>query len=419
MIGVILYSFILSGLLVWYYKFYLRSELKPYAVAGFSIKIIGAIALGIFYLMLEEGGDTFRYHHAALIWRDYFFEDPIGYLKSLLFSRESLSRQFIDQPRAVFFTKILSVVEILCFGNYWMSAIFFAIISYCSSWFLFRRLSIQFNSSRLWFIALFFFPSVVFWCSGILKETISFSILAFLSAITIKYYYEEFKINYWELLVSLICVWVLVKLKYYVAGAFIPIMVGVLFIRYIGLKVNHQNFTKFMRYGTIAVVMILFFLIATKINHNLSLSNILDRVVMTHNILIQETAEGFRINFDKLEPTMSSFLKNTPLAIVSGLFRPFFWETNSGLSLIAGIENLILISLVVVTIFRSIRDRISIDTLGIGVIAYVIIMSTFLALATPNFGTLVRFKTSFSPFLLILCFYVIKDWKAISGLPRK
>ncbi len=419
MIGVILYSFILSGFLVWYYKFKVSSELKPYMVAGISVKIIGAVALGVFYLILKEGGDTLRYHHAALIWRDYFFEDPVGYLKSLLFNRESLSRYFIDQPRAVFFTKILSVVEILCFGNYWMSAIFFAVISFCSSWFLFRRLSIQFNSSRLWFVALFLFPSVVFWCSGILKETISFAILAFLSAITIKYYYVEFKINYWELLISLICVWLLVKLKYYVAGVFIPIMVGVLFIRYLGLKVNHLKFSRAMRYGTITLVMLFFFLIATTINHNLSLSNILDRVVMTHNILIQETAEVLRINFDKLEPTIPSFLKNTPLAIVSGLFRPFIWEENSALSLIAGIENLILMFLVVAAIFRLIRNRISIDTLGIGVIAYVIIMSTFLALATPNFGTLVRFKTSFSPFLLIACFYVIKDWKAISGLPRR
>ncbi len=414
MISNIIQLVCVTGLVGWFYFHHRKSDLRKFIIPGITLKVLGALSLGYIYMAYLGGGDTLQYHRAALIWRELCIEDPMAYLKALLLMDDSLSRLFIDQPRAVFFTKIVSLIEIISFGNYWISALYFALLSFIGSWFLLNQLASKFGGAGWWFGVLFLFPSLLFWASGIMKETVSFAILAYLAGIVIKYFNESGKVNYFELIISLLLVWVLVKVKYYVAGVFIPVIVGILLIRYLTQQSEKLMKSNALKYGLLAGVLVVFFLVATTINHNLSLGNILDRMVMTHNILYQGSPENFRINYVELKPDGISFLRNAPNALLAGLYRPFVWEGEGWMVKLAGMENLILLLLCLAATFFSWKLKLKPTILGVGILVYVLTMATCLALSTPNFGTLVRFKTAFSPFLLVLCIYCVREWRITS-----
>jgi len=96
-------------------------------------------------------------------------------------------------------------------------------------------------------------------------------------------------------------------------------------------------------------------------------------------------------------------LRNAPLALFSGLFRPFFWEAQNAFQLLAAFENAVLFLLTIVSIKKLKNLWLSADRLLIfSALAYCILLGVFLALSTPNFGTLSRYRTCFLPFLFFL-----------------
>ena len=109
------------------------------------------------------------------------------------------------------------------------------------------------------------------------------------------------------------------------------------------------------------------------------------------------------IHYRDLSPSLNSVLLNVPQALVSGIFRPFVWEAHNVTSMAAGVENLILLILTLMAIpsmpkLFSSPNRI----LVLAILTYILILATFLALSTPNLGTLSRYKVGFLPFLVYL-----------------
>jgi hypothetical protein len=121
--------------------------------------------------------------------------------------------------------------------------------------------------------------------------------------------------------------------------------------------------------------------------------------------LAASTSENV-IHFTQLQPTFISLVKNAPLAIVSGLFRPFVWEGNSLFQYFTGAENLFILftSLIALLLFRQIpvSTNPQVYLLFVAAILYILLLATLLAFSAPNFGALARYKVGFLPFLLYL-----------------
>jgi hypothetical protein len=123
------------------------------------------------------------------------------------------------------------------------------------------------------------------------------------------------------------------------------------------------------------------------------------------------------IHYQDLAPTMGSVVRNLPQALFSGLFRKLPWESRNVLQLISSIENLLLLMLTLaalrnITSLPVTRDRLLLFT----VLTYCLVLCAFLALSTPNYGTLSRYRIGFLPFFVLL---ILLENPVLRWLTRK
>lgn len=112
------------------------------------------------------------------------------------------------------------------------------------------------------------------------------------------------------------------------------------------------------------------------------------------------------VRFNELDADPVSFLKNSPRALFSGLFRPLLWETSAIIQVLPAVENTMVLFLFMAACFRC-KSYISSPhrTLLLAATVYVVLLSVLLTFSAPNFGTLSRYRTGYISFfvLLILC----------------
>jgi len=404
---VILHSLLILFLIYKLYQKIGKGPISKFYYPAVFLKIAAGIGIGWIYLYHYQPGDTFLYHKAASYLADQALTEPLTYIKAI-FNREGASingnSEFVNQPRAFLTVKILSVIHIITFKNYWLSTIYFSLFSFYGFWMLTTILvRIYPKLTYAAIIAFLFFPSVVFWSSGITKESLSLGAMTFLVASLLGYVKLQRKLNFKELIWSVLLILLLVNLKYYYAILFLPALFAIIFT---GFLVGKFRRFKSKWYWEIPIWMLSFFiivLIGSLMHYNLNYDNLFDVIVENHDSYYGHSRPDNLIRFNQLKPEMSSFIENFPIAVFSGVFRPLIFEGGNFLKVIAGIENLLLLIISVISlnrlknIFRS-DDRI----LMLTIVLYTVALAGFLALSTPNLGTLFRYKLGFLPFYVYL-----------------
>ena len=160
---------------------------RVYFFPALAVKIVGALAVGFIYQFYYNGGDTFNYHtHGSRhIW-EAFMDSPIKGLRLLqmmvrlitTFIDMHLKLLFFTDPQSYAIVKIAAVFDLITFSSYSSTAILFALVSFIGMWMFFLTFYEQYPQLHRWLaIASFFIPSVFFWGSGLLKDTITLGCL--------------------------------------------------------------------------------------------------------------------------------------------------------------------------------------------------------------------------------------------------
>jgi hypothetical protein len=144
---------------------------------------------------------------------------------------------------------------------------------------------------------------------------------------------------------------VLWKLKYYYFAVYLPCLLagGLLLLLYRRSRLRNPW----------AWVCLFFLLLAgitgiiTRLHPNLEWHYFPEVIVQTHDTLYALSKADNRIEYNSLQPTVASFLQNLPLALVSGLFRPFWGECSKPMQWMNGLENLSLLLLAGTSLFRT------------------------------------------------------------------
>ncbi|NJN42402.1 MAG: hypothetical protein HC811_09460 [Flammeovirgaceae bacterium] len=381
------------------------NSIKPYYWPALGIKVLGGISLGLVYQFYYSFGDTFLFFAEASWLADYFAKDPGGYIRSLwdesfLPADNTLT---ISQPRSLFYVKLLSVFAILSAKNYWISSLYLSLLSFISSFWFFSVVVKRLNVT-MWMaaLAILFFPTVVFWSSGIIKESVASAALFALSAFFIKKSQgDQFRIGHW--VVVLLSLWLLWSLKYYWSALFIPIAATSLLVNRV------QSSIQLSQFKTISLWVVMYFIITVGVSFlhpNFHLNRLLDVIVQNNEAYNLISQPEDLIYYHDLQPTWSSMMLNSPWALLSGLFRPFIWEVDSFMALIVSLEGIILFLLFAGQLYRIKQLKFSnVHLLVFSVFCYSILLCTFLALSTPNLGSLSRYKVGFMPYLLIVLMY--------------
>ena len=141
----------------------------------------------------------------------------------------------------------------------------------------------------------------------------------------------------------------------------------------------------------------------------------LDKVVDTVMVLQEDMsrAEQYGSNYFDVGPmdgTLGSLLSKFPVATNAALFRPYLWEARSVVVALSALENLWLLGLTLLMLWRT-RVLFFLRCIGGNPVVLMCFVFTLLfgfaiGISTPNFGALVRFKIPLIP-LMVSALYII------------
>lgn len=395
--------------------------LKKFFIPGITAKLAAGIGVGLLYQIYYQGqGDTFLFYEDATILCNYFYSDPSGFL-GFLVGGENFPQGLVysNQPRALIFAELLAGLKIITFGNYWILSLYLSFFSFLGLWLLSNQLVRSFNIST-WVpaLAFLFTPSVVFWSSGILKESLALGIAGLLMADFLNYLRTN-KLSTARAIMGLVLFILLLGLKYYTAALLIA-LVATFLITHILIKgsvVVAQSPAKQAKFWLLIFVVLMF--MASSLHPNLYPQQFLDVLVNNHYLTLKNSAQDSIMGYYQLQPTLGSVLLNFPLAVFYCLYRPVVFEAANFFQGIAAFENLLLLIVTIAALFKLKRAFVSGQILWVmGGLVYIILGSGLIALSTPNPGTLARYKVMFVPFLVFLIMIdnpiinqVYKRWK--------
>ena len=403
------------------------SVTRVYFFPALAVKIFGALCLGFIYQFYYNGGDTFNYHtHGSRHVWEAFMDSPVKGIRLLMNDgsnyndvyRYASKILFFSDPQSYAIVKIAAVFDLLTFSSYSSTAILFAVVSFVGLWMFFLTFYEQYPSLHRWLaIASFFIPSVFFWGSGLLKDTVT---LGCLGVATYQVYRIFAKKNFGIRHVFLLAIslYGMYSIKIYIVLTFLPAVIVWVFL--VNLDAIRSPVLKIMLAPfMISCAIVLGYFAMVKAGED-SAKYSLQNVAMTAKITAYDIGfytgrdAGSGYSLGELDGTFGSMIRLSPQAINVSLFRPYLWEVKNPLMLLSAFESFLLLLLCVyIIVKKNVRLFASINNPNI---LFALIFSISFAFAvgvsTFNFGTLVRYKIPLLPFFLVALILILHHSKS-------
>ncbi len=370
------------------------------------VKLTAGICVGAIYKYYYLTGDTLTYFRDGAVLAILGREDLTDYIRFLWNGDHMyhvLNQLDNHEPRALFLVKMTSFINLLTNDNYWITSLYFSSVSFFASWYLvtiiLRRMPHLFAPVIVSFL---FLPSAVFWSAGLIKESIAMSALFILSVIVFKAWRHEVP-AVWEWLVMPLCIWLLWSLKYYYLAVFLPIAGASVAGRFLFDSQLLKGRSVAVKVFIWLILLLIPLISVTFVHPNFYPELFLDVIVSNYEAFHAISEAGDVIVYNDLRPTVPSIISNVPWALISGLFRPFPTDVSTVLQGLMAAENFILIALTLAALSKvsnlvNSPYRLQLLTL----LVYSLTLCIFLALSTPNFGTLSRYRVGFLSFYFLL-----------------
>lgn len=397
-------------------------------VKGFFLKVLGGVAFALIYIYYYGGGDTIYYFDGGNILIDQLFQQPVNYFRFMSSSASNLAPdlQYIKYmtPYARsneewFMLKIMSVVNFLSFRRYLVSTIFLSFISFAGSWRMYQAFLYFFpKQKRLIFYAVFLSPSLVFWGSGIVKDTVTLASLGFFLYTGVMLLFN-YRFSLYKLGVFIFSFYVIFELKSYIIVAFLPLLLIAWFLH------NREKITNaILRNVLTPVVMVLPIVVSlfsvsalTEMSAKYKLEDLEWRVRGFHTWHSSEGAGGSSYDLHVTDYSPMGIASKIPEALSVTYFQPFLWKAHSFNMLLTGFEGLIYLCLF---IYVLLKYRLKLFWYALQnpflflSLFYAILFGFAVGFTSYNFGALARYKIPALPFaLFFLLFFAFNKKKYV------
>jgi len=367
-------------------------------------KIAAGIGVGIVYRFYYNSGDTLLYYDDSLKLGSLCFRDPELFVDTVFLNGvpTDYSFAFAEQPRAFFFVKIISFLNIFAFDDYWIMSAYLSLFSFAGFWRLSKVLVNYFHLPNLAVVfSLFFFPSVVFWSSGVLKDSIAMGCICFIIYYTILFAHGLRRLTWYEYAMVAVFIITLAILKYYYFAVLAPVLLS-----YSAIVLLQKNVI-IKKDDTVAIVLFsvlfcVFIFLATFIHPNLSLNNFVQALYNNYLATLYASIGKHVFVFVNFSPSLLSMIPYIPKAILIGLFRPWPGDISGIFSVPVYIENAVIVILTLTSAYAWVKKKYPVSLSGVAVSTYVLLLAILLTFASPNWGSLLRYKVGFLPFFLLL-----------------
>ncbi|RSK48383.1 hypothetical protein [Hymenobacter rigui] len=387
---------------------------RKYFIPALSVKFLGAISLGLIYQFYYGGGDTFNYFFHIKVLHNAF-SDSIGLGIRLLEAPEipdadmlryTSQMYWYQAPTEYFVVRIGSIISLFCFNTYTIIALGFASISFAGMWAMYVTfLRIYPQAYKKLALAVFFLPSVFFWGSGLMKDSLCIGALGWVFYGFYHVFIAKKNIIQAAILGSL-GVYMLISIKIYILLSFMP--PGLLWI-------FNENNQRIKSTALRLVLKPLFLLLGlgagyfgatglTAGDEKYDVEKIGERTKINQEYLTNYVANGSAYSIGEFDGSASSLLKTAPQAIVVSIFRPFLFEVRNPVMLLSALEATLFIWLTISLLYKTGLGKGLGIIIGTPIILFSFLFSIVFAIGvginSGNFGTLVRYKIPLMPFYL-------------------
>lgn len=370
-------------------------------IALFVLKVIAGLAYARFYRIPRyyKGSDTWRFYRLSLEETKVLLKSPYYFLKDLFVYGYSSpgnvlapENSYWNDLKSNVPVKIMAVMNVCTNNSYYADIILFNFLFLFGIVALFKVFDAFFpGKKRLIIIGLFFFPSTLFWCSGVHKDGLILSaagliIYSFSKISSAGFSYKHFFCIVFNSIL-------IFSLRNYVLFALLP----ALFAWGISLKFPDKSIMVFLSIYLLGGL--LFFALPfmfPSINFPLYLS------LKQRDFLTLEGSSAVQLPF--LIPTFKGFIAFLPYAVDMAFFRPHLSEVKNFSYIPAAVEVIIFILLIISSVFSIKRQ-----TLCTPFILFLLFFSLSTLLicgyTVPYSGAIVRYRSLVLPLLItpLLC----------------
>jgi len=406
-----------------YYKYYPRA---------FAFKALFVLANCLFYIIVYgAGGDSIGFWDGAVKLNNLFWKDPFMYFIEL-FSDPIEGGQFrnFDTTTGIpdghvygeipsfFVCKVVSIFTFLGYKGYILLSLIFAFITTNASWKLFELVrSYQLHSDRILAIAIFFIPSLSFWCAGISKDSLMWiSVCYFLvNVYQILSPDKQSSIKNW--IVMLICLYVMYRVRsFMILTVLAPLLFA--YSARLGKKFGSNSIGRSLLRVLIAGISIASILLFFQ-------TSVADEYIQEAAIINDDMTNNKSYGTNRYDLGITDYSPvgmalAFPNSVLAGFYRPYIWESLSLSLILNGIESILIIYLTARFLFsgrlmQRIR-RIRNHEFLVLAFFFALILAYFAGFTSILFGVLVRFKAPLLPFLVIVLTSYFQEEKSKTGI---
>ncbi len=385
---------------------------RVYFWPGYFLKLAAGLALGWYYSHINPAGDAFYYVEDAYTLGQWALQHPLAFVKGFWQPLSTETQElliFKGQPRAIFMAWIISPIALITQGNFWLVNVYLSTLAFVGIWSLAHKIANSFPQiHQAVYFSFLGYPSFVIWSSGVTKEAVFMGLCALLLTYCWPYL-GSFRWK-WSLWVFLIVVWVMLRLKYYNTAIILPLLGSSLLF----YRLRPQS----PRPGLwIAAIFFLLLPLVSLAHPNLDLSQIIDTIRNNSELMAAHSSPEALIAYKEHPTALGWLLVNLPKALAVALFGPFLGDFGSIFQNLVVLEHVLLLLVAVTTLWS--RPGISWSSPWfLPILILVIGLGVSLALSAPNFGTLMRYKSVYLPFWVLLLLAANPWWKRlIARLP--
>lgn len=398
---------------------YQDKQMRRYFSIALSLRLLGAMLTAFMYQLYYGYGDTFFYYFGA---RDVFnalLSDPRAAFEMLFVDYYDWSldtynkvtlRGFFLKSKEVSVIQFAGIVSPLGLGTYIGTSFAMTIFSFLGSWAIYRVFyNLYPHRHKALAFAILYLPSLWFWSTGIMKESIVIGALGlFVNGIYYGIISKEKKLLR-SIFFILIGAFLIQKTKIYVLLAILPATIVWIFFMY-KERIKNDTLRRLaspLFFGLGAVGGVLFVRVLGSIFPQYTLAGFMEEAVKMQWWLkvCTERDGGTGYDLGTLDPTLWGLLKAFPKSVNVALFRPYLWEARKVIVIPSAFEALFTLGLTLYVIFKVGLRRILVAILSDPVVLFCMIFSIIFAFAVGftsiNFGALARYKIPCLPFYYI------------------
>lgn len=408
-------------------------EYRKFFMSGLMLKLLGGLGYALIYTFYYTyGGDTVTYFQDGVNFNNLMltdFSDFWGYafgdLNEIDSRRFNQVQGFIHgKGTAEFFvTRFTSIFTILGMHNFFATTLLFAFFSFIGVWLMFLVFVRQYPEiAKKMAFAVLYIPSVFFWGSGLMKDSITIGFLG-----VVLYFLDKLKRKEGYRLMNFVMIvigsYVIFNVKAYILMSFLPALMIWFFLEY-RERIHNPVIRMFSLpfFLTLSLTGVSVSIVELgKYNEEYAVESFFKKAkgMQTWHYKEGENrseqfGRGSSYSLGDYEETYAGLVAVFPAAVNVTLFRPYVTEVRSPMMIFSALESLaLLISTIYIFIglgfFRTIRILFT-DSFLLMCVIFAMFFAFAVGFTSYNFGALVRYKIPCIPFYVASLF--ILEYKA-------